>query len=240
MIDTHCHILPGVDDGPETLAEALKMARKAVDQGITHLLCTPHYNQRYRNVKQDILQAVSRLQKELDDRQIPLVLFEGQEVRISDTLVEEIKSDRILFTDVADTYLLVELPTKEVPVYSEQVLYDLRNLGHVPIIVHPERNLAIQDDPGLLLPLLNLGCYTQLTAPSITGVFGERPQELAFELIETGCAHLVASDAHGVDKRDFYLKQAHSMIRKKCGVVTAGRFLQHEKDVVNGDPLMFA
>ncbi|MDN6384240.1 MAG: tyrosine protein phosphatase, partial [Tetragenococcus koreensis] len=91
MIDLHCHILPGVDDGADSMETSLAMAKEAVSQGITHILCTPHHNNgRYENSKATVVQAVALLQKELDKQQVDLTLFEGQEVRITGDLLQEV------------------------------------------------------------------------------------------------------------------------------------------------------
>lgn len=122
MIDLHCHILPGIDDGAETLEASIAMAEKAISQGITHILCTPHHNNgKYRNEKSEVISLVSFLQSEFDKRQLPITLLEGQEVRITGDLIEDIRRDEILFTDLDDTYLLIEFPTLEVPLYTEQL-----------------------------------------------------------------------------------------------------------------------
>jgi len=120
MIDLHCHILPGLDDGPENLQESIDMVEKAISQGITHILCTPHHNNgRYENPKESVIHSVSQLQEELDQRNLSLTLLEGQEVRITGELITEIKQDQILFTDLDDTYILIELPTMDIPAYTE-------------------------------------------------------------------------------------------------------------------------
>lgn len=122
MIDLHSHILPGVDDGAENLEESLKMVRKAISQGITHLMCTPHHNNgKYNNPAEEIIQNVAFLQQEIDRRGLRLTLLEGQEVRLTEYLLMKIKKGELLFTDLNDTYLLVELPTHEVPIYTEEV-----------------------------------------------------------------------------------------------------------------------
>lgn len=237
MMDLHCHILPGVDDGAQDLNDSLAMAKKAVKQGITHILCTPHHNQRFQNPKNEILAKVPLLQKELDDRGIPLTLFEGQEVRIHSNLLEEIKEDRILFADVEDRYLLVEFPSSEIPVYAENLLYQLRKEDIVPIIVHPERNKGFQDDPNQILNYLNMGCLAQLTAPSIVGVFGKDVQRLSEQYVAHGLVQMVASDAHRLQLRDFYLKEAYQHINKKFGNKILEKMDQTCKDVINGDSI---
>lgn len=236
MIDLHCHILPGVDDGADSLETSLAMAKEAVQQGITHILCTPHHNNgRYENLKATVVQAVALLQAELDKEQIALTLFEGQEVRISGELLQEINNDRILFTDLGDTYLLIELPTMDIPAYTEELFFELRTKGKVPVIVHPERNAKFREDPNRLLPYLEMGCLAQLTAPSLVGTFGKSIQKTAQEMVEHNLVQMMASDAHGVHKRKFHLKEAYELMGKE----KAELMQQVAKDLVNGDQVTY-
>lgn len=238
MIDLHCHILPGIDDGAENLEASIAMAEKAIDQGITHILCTPHHNNgKYINSKSEILDQVANLQAELNKRNLPLTLFEGQEVRITGTLMDEIKADRILFTDIEDTYILIEFPTLDIPAYTEQLFFELRSMQKIPIIVHPERNAKFREDPNLLIPFLEMGCLAQLTAPSYVGVFGKSIQKTAKLMVEHNLVQMVASDAHGVHKRNFYLKEAYKKIQKDFGQEVVTEMQQVAKDVANGDPI---
>ncbi|HAQ9885966.1 TPA: tyrosine protein phosphatase, partial [Enterococcus faecium] len=184
MIDLHCHILPGIDDGAENLEASIAMAEKAIQQGITHILCTPHHNNgKYSNEKSQVISLVASLQAELEKRQLPLTLLEGQEVRITGTLIEDIHRDEILFTDLDDTYLLIEFPTLEVPLYAEWLFFELLELGKTPVIVHPERNAHFREDPNHLLPFLDMGCLAQITAPSYVGVFGKDIQKTAKTMV---------------------------------------------------------
>ena len=236
MIDLHCHILPGIDDGAENLEASIAMAKKAIDQGITHILCTPHHNNgKYINTKSSIIDHVSILQTEIDKRNLPLTLFEGQEVRITGTLIDEIKEDRILFTDLEDTYILIEFPTLDVPAYTEQLFFELRAMKKIPIIVHPERNAKFREDPNLLIPFLDMGCLAQLTAPSYIGIFGKSIQKTAKLMVKHNLVQMVASDAHGVNKRNFYLKEAYSKIEKDFGTLKSREFQNTSKLVINGD-----
>ncbi|MDR2833669.1 MAG: tyrosine protein phosphatase [Streptococcaceae bacterium] len=237
MIDLHCHILPNLDDGPDSLATALKMAKKAVKEGITHILATPHHNMRYSNPKHKIMDEVAWFQNELNQAKIPLRIFEGQEVRVHSNLLDEIQNDRILFTDVEDTYLQLELPSNEVPEYFEVLLYDLRNIGITPILVHPERNSVIYNNPNLLYQYLNMGVLSQITAPSIVGVYGKEIQKFAHKLIETNMAHMLASDAHEIGMRDFHMKQAYGIIRKHHGKGRVYEMKEVARKCLNGDPV---
>ncbi|GMA45843.1 tyrosine-protein phosphatase [Tetragenococcus muriaticus] len=236
MIDLHCHILPNIDDGADSIETSLAMAKEAVRQGITHILCTPHHNNgRYQNSKATVIAAVASLQAELDKKQIELTLLEGQEVHLTGNLLEEVKQDRILFTDLADTYVLLELPTMDIPAYTEELCFSLRTHGKVPVIVHPERNAKFREDPNRLLPYLEMGCLAQLTAPSLVGSFGKSIQKTAKEMVEHNLVQMMASDAHGVNKRAFRLKEAYELLDSN----KAQLMKQVAKDLVNGDQVSF-
>lgn len=236
MIDLHCHILPGIDDGAKTVEDSLAMAEKAISQGITHILCTPHHmNGKYINHANEVIQRVADLQKELDQRNLPLTLLEGQEIRLNGSLLDQLTTQDLLFTDLENTYLLIEFPTMDVPAYTEQLFFELFSRGHVPVIVHPERNAKFREDPNRLLSFLDMGVITQLTAPSIVGIFGKSIQKTAMTMMEHNMLHMVASDAHGVNTRNFYLKEAYEKIEKEFGKTRVTEMKQVAKDVVNGD-----
>lgn len=236
MIDLHSHILPGVDDGAQTLEDSLEMARKAISQGITHLMCTPHHNNgKYNNPADKIIQEVANLQGELDKRGLDLTLLEGQEVRLTEFLLTAIQRDEILFTDLDNTYLLIEFPTNEVPIYAEQVFYQLLNRGQVPVIVHPERNAVFREEPNRLVSFLEMGTLTQLTAPSIVGIFGSDIQQTARQMLEHNMLYMVASDAHNLRHRTFLMKEAYKEIEKIGGKEMVEAMQQMAKDLVNGD-----
>ncbi|QZO08501.1 tyrosine-protein phosphatase [Enterococcus raffinosus] len=238
MIDLHSHILPGVDDGAQTLEDSLEMARKAISQGITHLMCTPHHNNgKYNNPADKIIREVANLQGELDKRGLDLTLLEGQEVRLTEFLLTAIQRDEILFTDLDNTYLLIEFPTNEVPIYAEQVFYQLLNRGQVPVIVHPERNAVFREEPNRLVSFLEMGTLTQLTAPSIVGIFGSDIQQMARQMLEHNMLYMVASDAHNLRHRTFLMKEAYKEIEKIGGREMVEAMQQMAKDLVNGDPV---
>ncbi|MGV3083901.1 tyrosine-protein phosphatase [Enterococcus dispar] len=239
MIDLHCHILPGIDDGAEDLAASIAMAEKAISQGITHILCTPHHNNgKYSNPKSTVVPRVLALQAELDKRNLPLTVLEGQEVRITGELIEDIKNNEILFTDLDDTYILIEFPTMDVPAYTEDIFFQLRGMGKIPIIVHPERNAKFREDSNRLMEYLDMGCLAQLTAPSYVGTFGKSIQKTAKEMVKHNLVQMVASDAHGVNKRNFYLKEAYEAIAKDFGEAKVVAMKQVAKDLLNGDQIV--
>lgn len=238
MIDLHCHILPGIDDGAEDLEASIAMAEKAISQGITHILCTPHHNNgRYSNPKSDVISLVSYLQSELDKRQLPLIVLEGQEVRITGDLINDIAQDMILFTDLDDTYILIEFPSLDVPIYTNKIFFELLQMGKTPVIVHPERNAYFREDPNNLIPFLDMGCLAQLTAPSYVGKFGKDIQRTAKQMVAHNLVQMVASDAHGVKKRTFYMEEAYIQIAKDFGKDKVMKMQQVSKDLINGDEI---
>ncbi|MDV7751307.1 tyrosine-protein phosphatase [Enterococcus casseliflavus] len=240
MIDLHCHILPGIDDGAEDLDASIAMAEKAISQGITHILCTPHHNNgKYCNPKPTVISLVSSLQAELDRRQLPLTVLEGQEVRITGDLIVDIQHDNVLFTDLDDTYILIEFPTMEVPTYTERMFFELLQMGKTPVIVHPERNAHFRKDPNNLIPFLDMGCLAQLTAPSYVGTFGKDIQRTARIMVEHNLVQMVASDAHGVKKRTFYMKEVYQQIAKDFGDDKVIKMQQVAKDLLNGDSIEY-
>ncbi|XUB63236.1 protein-tyrosine phosphatase [Enterococcus sp. DIV1411a] len=191
------------------------------------------------NPKAAVIDNVAELQAELDRRNLPLTLLEGQEVRITGDLVEEIQQDQILFTDLADTYLLIEFPTMDVPAYTEQLFFKLRNMGKVPVIVHPERNAKFREDPNRLIPYLEMGCLAQLTAPSYIGVFGKDIQKTAKQMVEHNLVQMMASDAHGIKKRTFAMKEAFRQIGHDFDEEKVKAMEQVAKDLINGDAVTY-
>lgn len=236
MIDLHCHILPGIDDGSDTVEDSLEMARKAVSQGITHILCTPHHqNGIYINPKYKVIERVADLQRIFDQENIPIQLFEGQEIRLYENLIRDIRRDEILFCDMLDRYLLIEFPTNRIPDEAHIVLQELIDIGKHPIIVHPERNGGFIEDPNLLIPFLQMGCLAQLTAPSILGMFGKKIQRTAKLMVKHNLVQTIASDAHGVHKRDFFLEEAYDFVASYYGEEKSEFFHRITKSIFNGE-----
>ena len=201
MIDTHLHILPGVDDGPETMQESLTLAQMLVQEGIQAAIATPHYNDEFpqRSVA-EIRERVYYLQQELDRQAIPLRLFAGHEALIKAGLLEDIQAGR-LATLNGSSYLLLELWTSTWLPETERVIFELRAHGIVPIVAHPERYRAIQQDPSRLAALLEQGALAQLTASSLAGMQGNTTRRCAETLLKQGLIHCIASDAHGLHRR---------------------------------------
>ncbi len=201
MIDTHLHILPGVDDGPETIQESLALARALVQEGIHSAIVTPHYNDEFpQRSAAEIQERVNELQQELEHYNIPLRLFVGHEALIKPGLIEDLQSGR-LATLNHSRYLLLELWYSTWLPETERVIFELQAYGIVPVITHPERYRAIQKDPARLTALVRQGVLTQLTASSLIGMQGNTARHCAEALLKRGLIHCIASDAHGLQRR---------------------------------------
>ncbi|MCL6574401.1 MAG: tyrosine protein phosphatase [Bacillus sp. (in: Bacteria)] len=217
MIDLHCHILPGVDDGAKGMQDAILMAQKALEQGIDTIVATPHHlNNHYENPKQTIIDRVIALNNVLQEKKIDLTILHGQETRLYGELVQGFESGDILPIE-GSHYLLVEFPSSHVPRYTKQLFYDLQMKGLFPVIVHPERNQEIIEHPEILYQLVSKGALTQVTAASICGDFGKKIKSFSQQLIEANLTHFIASDAHNTSNRTFKLREAYDTIQKKYG-----------------------
>lgn len=235
MIDIHCHILPGVDDGSADMKESMNMARKAVEAGITHIFATPHHlNEKYVNVKIDIIDRAARLNESLQQENIPLTIHLGQEVRIHRDIFTSLEKEEILTLDNNGTFLLLELPSGRVPTYTQEVIYELLLKGITPIIVHPERNKELIENHKLLFELVQEGALTQLTSGSIIGNFGKSIQSFSKKIIEHNLAHFIATDAHNIGSRGFTLQQAYETITKAYGIERTFYFKENVEQLLKG------
>lgn len=236
MVDLHCHLLPGVDDGSKSIAISLRLAREATENGVTHALLTPHHmNGRYVNHKQDVIRKTTEFQKQLQEHDIPLTVFPGQEVRINGNLLEALDNDDILFADEGNRYLMLEFPDDDVPHYTNRMIFDLQQRGIIPVIVHPERNTMIMAKPDLLYGLLEKGCLSQITASSYVGTFGKKVERFSRQLIEAGQGYVFASDAHDLPGRKYEMRQAFEKIQQEFGQGLADQYQQNARSIINGE-----
>ncbi|MBW8350267.1 tyrosine protein phosphatase [Bacillus sp. IITD106] len=235
MIDIHCHILPGVDDGSGHFTDSLLMAKQAESEGIHTIIATPHHqNGKYNNFKKDILNKVEELNQYLRSEQVNIEILPGQETRIYGEILEDYEYDEILTLASISNYLLIELPSSSVPRYTEQLCYDIQMKGLIPVIVHPERNAELIQRPDKLYSLVKNGAATQITAASFTGYFGKKIQKFTFDLIETNLTHFIASDAHNTTTRGFKMSEAVELLEKKYGQDQVYLFLDNAEQIVMG------
>jgi len=209
VIDLHCHILPGVDDGSRSLKESLFMARTAVRDGIHTIVATAHtLNGVYVNPIKKVVSWVNALEKAFVKNHIELRLFPACEVHICPHMVGHIKKGDAGTINRGGKYLLLELPSQSIPGGVKEELFSLKLNGITPIIAHPERNAAIRSDPNILYELIGMGALSQVTAMSVTGGFGMAVKRSAETLLRQRMCHVIASDAHSADTRQPILSQA--------------------------------
>ena len=204
MVDLHCHLLPGIDDGPETLAEALAMARLAAAEGIVRSVVTPHLHVgRWDNDRARIEAVTAAYREALAAAGIALEIGYAAEVRADYAILPLIEEGRVPFLGSlgAHQVMLLEFPHGNVPVGSEKLVDWLLAHGVRPMIAHPERNKDIMRDAARLAPFASAGCLVQVTADALHGGFGERSRELAIEFLERGWVSVIASDAHDCEAR---------------------------------------
>jgi protein-tyrosine phosphatase len=234
MIDLHCHILPNVDDGPKDLAGSVEMAKQAVQQGIKTIIATPHHrNEKYENHGQTIFRQVEEFNRVLKSENLDLTVLPGQETRIFGEMVEALESSEILPLNQGK-YVFVELPSGHVPRYTGQLLFDIQLKGFVPVIVHPERNQEIVENPEVLYQLVKKGALTQVTASSVSGHFGKSIKKFSLQLIEANLTHFVASDAHNTSSRGFKMVEAYDVIEKNFGIEAVYMYRENAELVVLG------
>jgi protein-tyrosine phosphatase len=236
MIDIHCHILPGIDDGARTLEDSIEMAKAAVAQGIHTIVATPHHrNNQFDNFYSDILIQVDKLNRSLQKENIPLEILPGQETRIYGDLAEGLATKEILPVNLDTPYILVELPTSTVPKFTSKLLYDLQVDGIIPIIVHPERNSELLAKPEKLYELVKNGALTQVTAASLVGKFGKKIKTFSHEIIQSNLTHFIASDAHNVHNRDFQMQEAIQDVEEMYGLDLIHSYLENAERVIKGE-----
>ena len=226
MIDVHLHILPGVDDGPATLGDALSLARSLVQEGVRVAVATPHYNDEYpQRPACEIRERVGNLQRELDRYAIPLRLLTGHEVLIQPGLAADVQNGRIATLN-GSRYLLLELWNSSWMPETERVIFELRVLGVVPLLAHPERYVAIQQDSNRLKALIEQGVLAQLTAGSLVGMQGKTARKCAEMLLKRGLIHCIASDAHGPGRRPPSILQGIQAAERIVGRVQVGQLIE--------------
>jgi protein-tyrosine phosphatase len=210
MIDLHCHLLPGIDDGAKTLADSLEMARVAVGNGITYAVMTPHLHPgRYENTRSSTVQPVREFRAALRSEQIALEISVAAEVRLSPEILVLLEQDELPFLGDMDGYriLLLEFPHTHIPLGANNLAKRLLDNKIRPIIAHPERNKDVIRDLAKIEPFIEMGCLLQLTASAVAGRFGAGPHRCARKLLELGVVTVLATDAHNLRGRQPELRE---------------------------------
>lgn len=218
MVDLHSHLLHGLDDGSPDLDTSVRMARMAAEDGITHMVCTPHASSDYAFSPATVTARLNELRAALAAEKINLTLGSGCDFHLSYDNLQDALAHPRRYTINATEYLLIELPDHGIPPTLDNTFYELRLAGLTPILTHPERNLTLQRNNHLLTHWLRNGMLVQVTANSVTGAMGKRAQQIALELLANRWVHFLATDAHNLSSRPPVLTEAYIQVAKKFGI----------------------
>ncbi len=224
MIDIHHHLLFDLDDGSRSLEMSVDMAAMAVEDGITHIVCTPHANERFAYQPEVIRERLNAVEEVLLARGIgPLALGIGCDFHLMYENVEDALHRPNRYTINQKNYLLVEFPDYSISPNTNETLYDLRLSGMTPIITHPERNPILSKQPERMGEWLSTGSLVQITAASLHGRFGQVAQKTCHWLLERNWVHFIATDAHNLTSRPPQMRAAYDSVAEKYGEETAQR-----------------
>jgi protein-tyrosine phosphatase len=212
VIDLHSHVLPGLDDGAQTMEDSCGLAWTAFRDGTTTIAATPHVRADYPTTPTQMEEGVAAVRAALAEAGVEVELVTGGEVAL-DALPTLSREDLARFTLAGNgRYLLLEFPYGGWPLALEQRIFELIASGLTPILAHPERSRDVQSDPRRLARAVSGGALVQVTAAAIDGRLGRNPKAAAARLLELGLVHAVASDAHTPDIRAVGLSHARKSI----------------------------
>jgi protein-tyrosine phosphatase len=217
MVDIHHHLLPGLDDGAKDIKTSVAMARMAVADGITHIVCTPHANGSFAFDPEVNRAKTDELRAKLDEQHISLTLGSGCDFHLSFDNVKRAKLEPARFSINGQGYLLVEVPDYGLPPGLTETFYELQLAGLTPILTHPERNPTLQKEPQRMKDWLRGGLLIQVTADSLTGHKGKQAERMALKLLEDRWVHFLATDAHNTTSRPPRMREAHDLVATKFG-----------------------
>ncbi len=235
MIDIHCHLIPDIDDGSKSMEESLDLIKIAISQGITDIICTPHYKiNRFETSATETIMRFLELQQA--SSLLPIRLYLGNEIYFTEQLTSLLE-DKQALPLACSKYYLFEFSFTDYPKNALDVIYDTIACGYTPILAHPERYLPLQKDPSIILSLLKEGCLMQCNASSLTGEFGRDAKNLAWYMLENNCYHFIGSDTHNL-KRYFTYQEVYPLIANKIGIEKTNQlFYSNAKHIITNQPL---
>ncbi len=237
MIDIHCHILPGIDDGASDVEESLKMARFAEQDGVKTIIATPHVF-RPPFIHDDLFlirDKWSEFSPILKTNNIQVDLLLGSEVHFVHNLIDVMKSNYPYIGLNRGSYMIVEFPSNHVFSGVKNLFFELVSRGLNLIIAHPERNSVFVRDPILLYDLIKMGVYAQANSGSFSAFYGTSVQEAVYQFLEWNFYHFLASDSHGKHNRATRLSKAFRKVQGKVGEEEALALVEHNPKAVVDD-----
>lgn len=240
MIDIHTHILPNLDDGAADWSDALTMAELSVESGVTTLVATPHCglpDQHLSGHRRRIQTQLSTFRDILKQANLPLTVLEGMEIFGTEDTARQLESG-LLTTLNGSRYPLIEFPFRDYARSATEVLEELREMGLVPVVAHPERYLYVQRNPELLNIWTDMGCLLQINRGSILGRFGRTSEELAWTLLDRGFVCTVASDAHSPQSRTTWMQDIRDLLTEEFSPELSDLLLdRHPCSLLQNEPI---
>ncbi len=237
MVDIHSHILPEVDDGPKSWDVSVAMCRAAAADGITHMVATPHANDRYHYDRKHLQGVVAQLQKLAGDQP---VLSLGCDFHLSYDNIQDALANPTRYVIEGTRYLLVEFSNYSVPQQTTDSFHKLGDRGITVIITHPERNPILRDSLQRVVEWAEQGCVIQMTGSALTGFWGERTRRAALWLLERQAVHVLATDAHDTEKRVPVLSSARDAAAEICGRDIAEALVEgNPRAIISNQPLPY-
>ena len=242
MIDIHIHILPNVDDGANSMDEAINMARLAFDSGVEAMVVTPHSNQikGFKNYNDNnLINLFDGFKNELIKHKIDLNVYLGMEILASNDLVEKIMNNKVIGLNKS-RYYLVEFYFDDTISDIEIILKEMLKIGKIPLIAHPERYVSVQKEPWIIYRWLKLGCLIQINKGSIFGHFGKNAQITAKKLLDYRLVTVVASDGHSSMFRRPNMNEIQDYLELNYGIEYADKLLyMNPKAIIENREIVF-
>ena len=215
MIDTHCHLLPGVDDGPRRMEQSVALARELSGAGVHRVICTPHFSRRFPTDHATSSEVLDDLRQALAAANIPLEL--GLAAEIGSSAALETDMDELTRRALGARHLLVEVDRETPAGFLELLLDRLRKFERSAVLAHPERCPALHSRPHLIDAARKRGILVQVVAPSLVGRSGQRAANVAWRLLETDRADIIASDSHRASSAGPGLTMALKLLTRRMG-----------------------
>lgn len=244
MVDIHCHILPYVDDGADSMEQALEMARMAVDSGVDTIIATPHCNlphaeeHNYKSAR--LAQRFLQLRESVNQAGIPLSIYPGAEVLCTPDVPKLLEQGQLV-TLAGTQYLLVEFFFDEDLAYMDDMLQAIASQGIIPVIAHPERYEAVQHTPFVVERWFAAGYIIQINKGSILGRLGQHAAIAADWILSQGLAHAVASDAHSSFMRTTHMAELRDYLESHYSIDYAQILLEENpRRILRGNAVLSA
>ena len=235
MVDLHCHILPGLDDGPDKIEESLEMVETAIADGITHVVATPHSNNKFWFDFAQVRRLRDELQTRIGDR---LKIATGCDLHLNPENLASLRKQPRQYCINQHDYLLLEFNEISIPPAMDNTLHEMQLSGLRLIVTHPERNVILRANSERLREWVRRGCFVQVTGAALTGSFGPTAQQIGLQWIGEGIVHFVASDAHNNRTRPLRLQPAYDVVANQFGKEKAcALFLENPQAAFEGQEL---